>query len=418
MPLQESDVTVNDPFKTRVRVRMAETGENYMTAVRALRAADAVERPPSAQRLQDDLAAAFRAAGWPVEVEHNPLAAGLRLYAGPATVSVDRAEPPHLGLSGDEHPDDPDVFDLDSPLTVTLWAPLITEPVEHLARIGGIDGRVLPAGLTVSQTVAQVDAAVAAARARDLADTPADTQCAICGDPHHRDTLFGPTASPQLVVCPCCVFDGDLMGELFPDQLALDLDTAWQRDLALTAGWAAVAVLLTCLAGPGFGDRLDQVWQANHVYFEPNAHWHDPSTTWVWLPPVTTRPAALAGLGCGAALGSVMAALDHAHPDLRTLYRQREHDDLELDDTEDDDGSRVPEHILDRMWPAVVAYSVALTTQQRERPGQRVPWHVLASFEAIPYWLNELEVELDDFHVQTALGVGIRLLTDLFGEAA
>ncbi|MBW4722373.1 hypothetical protein [Saccharothrix obliqua] len=406
-------MTVNDPFKTRVRARMSATGENYMTAARALRAIEA-QGQLSASRLQAELAEVFRVAGWPVEVEPNPEAGGLRLYAGPATLQVGRAAQSHRARRGDEHPDDPSVFDLDSPLEVALWAPLTADVVDHLGRVAGIDGEILPSGLSALDLLKQVDTAVAAARARDLADTPTDDECMVCGDAYHSSALLPSTSSKEIMVCPCCVFDGDLLNP-YPARLALHLDRTRDEDLALPAGWAAVGTLVACLAGPGFGDRLRRMWWDNGATFLPYTHWNTPSDMWIWLPPADLRPPVLAGFGCGARLGSIIAHFDHVHPNLRETYRALERDELVVEEYADDEPYTwlVPEETLERVWPAAVAFAIALTTQQRERPNHRDPWHVLYSFESVGDWLQALDSDLESFHVQEVLGTGIHLVRDL-----
>lgn len=73
---------------------------------------------------------------------------------------------------------------------------------------------------------------------------------------------------------------------------------------------------------------------------------------------------------------------------------------------------RIPEAVFDRIWPAAVAYSVALLTQQAERPNQRTPWHVLASFE-LSDWSFALNSDLDAYHVETVLNGGILTIRDV-----
>jgi hypothetical protein len=158
----------------------------------------------------------------------------------------------------------------------------------------------------------EVDRAVGAARQRDITDTPARSECGICGDRDPEQALFRPTAA-LIPVCPCCVFDGDLL-RADPVWLAYRIDRAATRSVALPAGWAAVQILSCCLAGPTLPQRLQAVWRDNGTLFEPADGWFDPARVWMWLPPGPTRPAALAHLGCGASLAAITAAIERSHP--------------------------------------------------------------------------------------------------------
>ena len=126
--------------------------------------------------------AALEAAGWPVEVEHHPQSGALRSYAGPAMIDVARdGDQPEI-LIDDEHPDDVSVFDLSAPLRVAVWAPMFANVAPELGRVAGIDAYEIATDRTAEQIVAEIDEAVSAARERDLTDTPADKECALCGD--------------------------------------------------------------------------------------------------------------------------------------------------------------------------------------------------------------------------------------------
>lgn len=254
---------------------------------------------------------------------------------------------------------------------------------------------------------------------RDLADTPVRAECGICGDRYPEAALFTPTRAP-VPVCPCCAFDGDLIGA-HPAYLAYQLDRAITRSVAIPAGWSAAQVLLCCLAGSAFGPRLRAERRDNGTLFEPAEVWSDPKRAWIWLPPAPRRPAALAGLGSGAALAAVIDTLDRAHPDLRARYhtnRDREISEYLADEYGDDDlvgddyGLRTPEEIIERFWPAIIAYAVAMLTQQAERPGHRSPWHVLQSHE-LGDWISVLDPDLDSFQVETVLRVGILTVRDI-----
>jgi hypothetical protein len=409
--------------KKAVRARAAATGRTYLDAATSLMASDGSAPAPLAEPLRRKLATTLRARGWPVEIEHDPQEAALRFYAGPATVDVSRSADAVGGLTGDEHPDDPAVFDLSAPLEVTVWAPLAVDFDPELGRVIGVDAHKI-AGRSIDAIVAEVDQVVGAARHRDLTDTPARAGCGICGDAYPEAALFTPTRA-AVSVCPCCAFDGDLLGA-DPADLAYQIDRATDRSVALPAGWAGVQVLLCCLGGPTLRERLRGIWRDNGTLFEPAGLWSDPSQAWIWLPPAPSRPAALSGLGCGASLAAVTAALDRAHPDLRSRFHARCDAEIAewLDDEYGDDDRpadagewRVPEEIVERFWPAVVAYTVALLTQQAERPGHRRPWHVLESFE-LGDWINTLDPHLDDDHMQTVMRVGILTIRDVLDPVA
>lgn len=411
--------------KKAIRARPAAPGRSSPDAGASVASSD-TPPPVLADPLRRALSTALAAAGWPLEIEHHPQAAALRSYAGPAIIDVARAEDPAGGLTGDEHPDDPAVFDLAGPLRVTIWAPMLTDFAPELGRVAGIDAHSVAADQPAGEIVAEIDRLVAAARRRDLGDTPAHGRCGICGDAYPEATLFTPTRAP-VAVCPCCAFDGDLIGA-HPAWLAYQMDRATTRSVALPAGWSAVQVLLCCLAGSRFGRRLRAEWRENGTLFEPTEAWSDPSQAWIWLPPPPARPAALAGLGCGASLATVIDTLDRAHPDLRARYQARRDRELaeyradeygdedppqeDEDLLEDEDGLEAPPQVIERFLPAIVAYTVAMLTQQAERPGHRRPWHVLQSFE-LGDWISVLDPALDSYQVETVLRVGIATVRDL-----
>lgn len=229
-------MTRNHRRKKAIREQAAATGRSYLDAAGSL----SEQTPPEtvraehvvlAEPLRDALADGLTAAGWPVEIEYHPQAAGLRCYAGPATVEVARVQFPVEGLTGDEHPDDPAVFDLASPLRVTLWAPLIVGFDPDLHRVGGLDGYDIPAAQSAAAITAQIDLAVGAARRTDLDQTP---ERGICGDRYPDPALLAATTGPSRV-CPCCVFDGDLLG-VDPAYLAYQIDQATAHSLVLPAG--------------------------------------------------------------------------------------------------------------------------------------------------------------------------------------
>lgn len=415
-------MTRNHRRKKAIREQAAATGRSYLDAAGSLTEqtpteTGALERVVLAEPLRDALAEGLTAAGWPVEIEYNPQASGLRCYAGPATVEVARVQFPVEGLTGDEHPDDAAVFDLASPLRVTVWAPLIVGFDPDLHRVGGLDGHDIPAAQSAAAITAQIDLAVGAARRTDLHQTPERGQCGICGDRYPDPALLAATTGP-IRVCPCCVFDGDLLG-VDPAYLAYQIDQATARSLVLPAGWSAVQTLLCCLGGPGLPQRLRSEWRDAGTLFEPSGVWADPAQVWIWLPPAgVRRPAALSQLGAGASLGTITAALNRAHPDLQARYQALRAEDLaEIRHDEDDDHEiedhpggedrlQVPAETIERCWPAVLAYATAMITQRGERPEHRDPWHVPESFE-LDELVRGLDPNLDSFHIETVLMAGI-----------
>lgn len=405
--------------KKAVRAHAAATGRTYTDAATALRGAT------SATELRDALVAELEAGGWPLEIEHIPQGHALVVYAGPASVHVGRAAEPLRSETGEEHPDDPAVFDQDSPLTVTLWAPLTTAYAERAGRVLGVDAHKIPGDRPAAEIVAEIDRVVRQARRRDLLDLSADAECGICGDAYPGEGLFEPTRA-GVSVCPCCAFDGDLLGP-HPARLAFKIDLGASETLALPAGWAGVQALLCCLGGPDLQPWLHEQWRAAGSFFLPGHQWADHGQSWMWLPPQDQRPAALADLGCGASLGRVVAALDRAHPDLRTQCRARREQEVqefieEYYGSDADPGDpdvessrtrlRAADGLLDRFWPAAVAYTVSMLTQQAERPDRRAPWHVLESFE-LPDWVDTMNPTLDHFHIESVLRSGILTIRDV-----
>ncbi|MFI6031845.1 hypothetical protein [Amycolatopsis magusensis] len=399
--------------KKAVRTHAAATGRSFLDAAAALHRDSGHHHAVLAARLRDELVAALDAAGWPVVVEHNPLFHALPIYAGPATIHVRRNAEPPLLATGDEHPDDREVFDLAAPLSVTVWAPLIVEYSAELGRVIGVDAHDIPATLPPAEIVAELDRLVGQARSRDLSETPLATPCGLCGDRYAADGLARPARS-QVAVCPCCAFDGDLLAPE-PGMLAFDLDRITSENLAIPAGWAGAQALLCCLGGPDLPAWLDTDWRNAGTSYPPREEWGGTGQTWVWLPAGEQRPAALAGLGGGASLTRVLAAIEQAHPDARDRFHAYLARDLHQGVDGDEDGhdeAPVPGQTIDRFWPAVVAYTVALLTQHAERPGHRPPWHVLASLE-LSDWIDILAPDLDPYAVETVLRSGILTLRGL-----
>jgi len=397
--------------KKAVRAHAAGTGRTFLDAATSLSLpVSGDDGTVLAARLRDDLVTALDAAGWPVVIEHHPQFHALLVYAGPASIHVRRdAKPPSIG-TGDEHPDDPAFFDLTAPLMVTVWAPLIVEYSDALDRVVGVDAHEIAATLPPEVIVAEIDRVVGQARRREVAGTPLDATCGICGDDWAGIGLAQP-ARPRVAVCPCCAFDGDLLGAE-PGKLAFDLDQASSQNLAVPAGWAGVEAVLRCLAGPGLPAWLEEDWRRAGTVYRPRESWGGADRMWVWLPPVARRPAALAGLGCGASLARVVAAVDQAHPDGRERFHAHLAQELEIEVGETGEEDQVPAEVVERFWPAVVAYTVGLLTQQAERPGQRSPWHVLESLE-LSEWAEILAPNLDVYPAETLLHGGIITVREL-----
>ncbi|MFJ6686296.1 hypothetical protein [Streptomyces werraensis] len=345
--------------------------------------------------VQRNVVQAFRQAGWPTENDGFPEGGQWSACAGPVWSLLSRPG----GTNWDAHPDDAERHDLTITPEFTFTAPLIS------INTGEAMVRKVPGDTPPPELVSQVSAAVARARGHEIAKLVDDAQCAICGDRYPARHLLAPTAAQEVAVCPSCVFDGDLFGTYDPVRLAYDIDHLWFEELAMPAGWAAVAALLACAGGKAFVERLKRAG----VLALPARHWSDLSQLWIWLPP-RTRPAALDGLGAGAGLTRVVEAVEAAHPDLRERFRAQRAEELELDENEDGRG-----YLVEQLWPAVIAYAVALATQEQERPAHRPPWHVLSdSFEpgALAGCFHELGSNLnaDGLDVCFTLEVGLQVV--------
>ncbi|MGA5437417.1 hypothetical protein ACPCIZ_32750 [Streptomyces cellulosae] len=350
--------------------------------------------------VQRNAVQAFRQAGWPTESENFPEGGQWSAYAGPVWSLLSRPS----GMDTDAHPDDAERHDLTITPGFTFIAPAISINTGE-AMVLKVPGDTLP-----SELVSQVSAAVARARESEIAKLVNDAQCAICGDSYPARYLLAPTVAREVTVCPSCVFDGDLFGGYDPVRLAYDIDHLWFEELAMPAGWAAVAALLACAGGKTFVERLNEAG----VLAVPGGHWSDLSQLWIWLPP-HSRPAALDGLGAGAGLTRVVEAVEAAHPDLRERFRTQLAEELEQ--APEEDGR---DYLVEQLWPAVVAYAVALATQEQERPGHRPPWHVLSdSFEpgTLAGHFRQLGSSLNahDLGVCFTLEVGLQVVAEALG---
>jgi hypothetical protein len=326
-----------------------------------------------------------------------------RCYPGPVTMRIRRDD--HTESSTQVEDPDDQRLDLRHPPSVEVSAPLLDLGPRAVDLT--LDG-----ALPAQEILSTVQGALAAGRAGAVAALVDDDSCRICGDPYPAAQLVDPTGAGDLPVCPACVFDGDLVDVPAPGLLSYHLDEILDTDLAAPAGWAAVVALLTCATRPGLHQRLQKLGRRAGSFYQPNQHWADPDRLWLWLPAVGDRPAALAGLGVGASLGSVAAAIDRAHPDLRERVRAELR--YSWQEARDDEGDP-PDRFVNEIWPAIIAYAVTFTTQTADRPTYRPPWHVVESFDALPDHLHQLGSDLDPDDVHATLTVGLEVLTDALG---
>lgn len=394
-------MTKNRDFKQSVR---AQAGQDSYT--RARRRATTRGGPIMAADLHRTLAATFSAAGWPVVIEEVMENGTWSLFAGPTEVFVSREAT--VGSSSDYDPDDPDAVNLSEAPQVFMTAPgpLSLHPSIEVA----VEGSLPPSDIL--STFADV---LATGRAAVISGLQNRNRCAICGDQYPAVHLLPPTEEDQLRVCPSCVFDGDLMADAAPEQIALAYDTLFSRDLSIPAGWTAVAALIACAAGPGLPDLLRDLW--GPVLQLPGEHWSDPGQLWVWLPP-HGRPAALNKLGPGGSLAAVIDAVETAHPDLRERFRAQIRRDLDGGLGDPDEDEPETDYLVERIWPAVIAYAVSMTTQAAERPEHRKPWHVISSFDeaVLAGHFEVLGSELDPeagLDVTFTLTIGIQVVSDV-----
>lgn len=317
----------------------------------------------STAQVNAELIAAFEQAGWPVVAESTLEADGMwSSHPGPGWMLVSRRGYDHAEMNEDFDPDDPEQADQRTVPTVTFNAPAAVALTDEFVSTE------LPGEQPPARIVEMASELLARARAKAVAAATPDAACAICGDEYAAAHLLHPTTDDGLSVCPSCAFDGDLITAAFPHRLAYEFDRLAFEDLAVPAGWAAVAATLAYAAGPGIEAELEHAW--DRVLEVPLEHWAAPGNLWIWLPPAD-RPAALEKLGPGASLSTVAAAIDAAHPDLRERFRRRLAENLE--DDEPDAGQVPHDYLLEQLWPAAIAYAVTLATDGVERFGQHPP---------------------------------------------
>jgi hypothetical protein len=357
-----------------------------------------------ARRLHTDLVAALRRAGWPVEAERRPDFGAYSSYPGPAWLAVGRRDQLR-SLVGDEDPDDALSVDLTRPPQIQVTAPQLDAGGGYLVQA------TLQGDRPVDDLVAALADLLADGRAEVIRAASDDAACVICGDHYPQEHLLTPTEAERLAVCPACVFDGDLVYSGFTALLTGQLDRLLATDLAAPAGWSAIAALLASAARPGLGERLQAEWRRYGVVTLPSWWWTTPGDIWIWLPPVCSRPRPLERFGPGARLEAVVEAIDIAHPDLRQHVHDRLHEvHAEAGVENGSDG------FVEAIWPAVLAYVVAFTTQAAERPAHRAPLeHVVHSFDAFRDHLGQLGSSLDDLDIQLTLGVGLEVVAAALG---
>ncbi|ARZ72601.1 hypothetical protein SMD11_7025 [Streptomyces albireticuli] len=183
------------------------------------------------------------------------------------------------GRDSEADPDDPDHYDLTTVPELTFITPRI--PINSgEAMVLALPGTTPPADI-----VSKVREELACTRAAKVRELVNDAECSLCGDRYPAAHLLPATESDRLLLCPFCVFDGDILGG-HPLRLAYLIDELTDEDVAAPAGWAAVTALLACAAGPGFRERLED----GDALRVPLPHWFDPGQVWVWLPPADLPP--------------------------------------------------------------------------------------------------------------------------------
>jgi hypothetical protein len=387
--------------KRAIRARMAETGESYTAARRRVGGG---WPKVLARRLHADLVAAFRGAGWPVEVEPRPQHGQYYAFPGPVWLSLGRAGP-FDPFDDDGDPDDEVRVDLTRPLEVHVTAPHLAGPDDRFRVEATLEG-----DRPVEELAASVARLVAEGRSIAVSAVVDDAACAICGDRYPDEHLLTPTEHEGLAVCPACAFDGDLLPPGFTAALTWQLDQLLGMDLAAPAGWSAVAALLANAARPGLAERLEPQWRDYGVVGFSPWRWSAPGAFWIWLPPAARRPRCLERFGPGARLVTIVEAVDRAHPELRRRVRDELRESLEVHDESE------PDPFVEAVWPAVIAYVVAFTTQAAERPAHRPPLtHVTYSFDTLADHLDQVGSNVDETDLKITLGVGLEMVAATLG---
>ncbi|MFF3730936.1 hypothetical protein ACFYXM_11585 [Streptomyces sp. NPDC002476] len=377
-------------------------------AVRLLAEQGALEPDPGPVLAKDylkALVAEFRRLGWGAGDETDLEHFGLTAYAGPVaglSLSVGRADEADDG--GEERdPDDPGQCDLGKPLYLTAMCPAGNATVDDFE-----DGLGDCSTEPVRATARRLDTGLGAtrlARVRGMEER-STMPCPICGDRYPEHHLLGnsPSADP---VCPACVFDGDQHYRTDLPYLAVQLDLLLHEDLSAPAGWDAVAAVLALTCGANLRARLDRALGERGGWPFVMERWGEPLTrSWIWLPPPADRHPMFRHLGAGANLAALVDAVDHHAPTARTEAKTlcREAD----------------VRWRDALWPAAIAYAVALTTQACERDRHRTPYHLVHSLsDGLEQTMKPFAVTGDASNVESGLEELLRyqLLPMLLGHS-
>ncbi|MFD7861483.1 hypothetical protein [Streptomyces sp. NPDC059783] len=347
----------------------------------------------------------FRRLGWGAGNETELEYFGLTAYAGPVaglSLSVGRADDADDG-SEERDPDDPGQCDLAKPLYLMAMCPAGNATVDDFE-----DGLADCSTESVRATARRLDAGLGStrlARVRGV-EEHSTTPCPICGDRYPEHHLLGnsPSAEP---VCPACIFDGDQHYRTDLPYLAVRLDRLLREDLSAPAGWDAVAAVLALTCGANLRARLDRALRERGGWPFVMERWGEPLTrSWIWLPPPSDRHPMFRHLGAGANLAALVDAVDRHSPTARTeakpLCREA--------------GVRW----RDALWPAAIAYAVALTTQACERDRHRTPYHLLHSLsDGLEQTMKPFAVTGDASNVESGLAelLEYQLLPMLLGHS-
>ncbi|MFF9786280.1 hypothetical protein [Streptomyces nigrescens] len=386
--------------KKKLAIRAEADGGSH---ARAARLHAAAPKEILTADVQDRLISAFKTEGWPVENDGFPEGGTWTGWLGPVWSMLSRPGWRH----SEADPDDPDQYDLTAVPELTFITPKI--PINT----GEAMVLELPGNTPVADIISKVREELAGARAAKVSKLVNNAECSLCGDRYPATHLLPTTESDRLVLCPFCVFDGDILGS-HPLRLAYLIDELTDEDVAAPAGWAAVTALLACAAGPEFRERLE----GGGTLRLPLPHWFNPDLVWVWLPPGDLPPA-LHSLSPGTSLGTLVSAVETAYPDLRDRFRAQVAANLE-EDEEDSNGEDERDYLVEQLWPAAICYAVTAATQFRERPGGHSPWHLLGDgFEegnlADHFYQIGSTLDADSFGSVFTLSIGVPLISEALG---
>lgn len=346
----------------------------------------------------------FRRLGWGAGDETEPDCFGLTAYAGPVaglSLSVGRADDADDGTERD--PDDPELCDLTMPLYLTAMCPAGNATVDDFD-----DGLADCSTEPVRATARRLDTELGRtrlARVRGM-EEHSTTPCPICGDRYPEHHLLGnsPSATP---VCPACIFDGDQHYRTDLPYLAVRLDQLLHEDLSAPAAWDGVAAVLALTCGANLCTRLDRALRERGGWPFVMERWGEPLTrSWIWLPPPADRHPMFRHLGAGATLAALVDAVDRHDPTAqgaaKTLCRA------------------VGVRWRDALWPAAIAFAVALTTQACERDRHRTPYHLVYSLsDGLEQTMKPFAVTGDASNIESGLAELLRhhLLPMLLGHS-